>query len=69
LPPRWKMALVTYLGVVPSVVLWSSTLRPILKDSHWIVGILIVNGAVVATLAWVMMPALTRLFHQWLHRG
>ena len=69
LPPRWKMAVVTYLGVVPSVVLWSSTLRPLLSDYHWIVGVLLINGAVVATLAWFMMPVLTKLFHKWLHRS
>ena len=69
LPPRWKMAVVTYIGVVPSVALWSSTLRPLLREYHWFLGLLLVNAAVVATLAWVMMPMLTKLFHKWLHRA
>lgn len=67
LPPKWKMALVTYLGVVPAVIIWSSLLKPLLKDLHWLVVIGISNAAVVATLAWLMMPLLTRLFHNWLH--
>jgi antibiotic biosynthesis monooxygenase (ABM) superfamily enzyme len=27
-PPRWKMALLTWMGVFPSVVVWSAILRP-----------------------------------------
>ncbi|AMV31507.1 hypothetical protein VN12_05270 [Pirellula sp. SH-Sr6A] len=67
-PVRWKMAVITYLGVVPSVIFWSSTLRPLLGAYHWLLGVLTINAAVVATLAWVMMPALTKLFRNWLHR-
>ncbi len=67
LPPKWKMALLTYFGVVPAVVFWSTTLRPLLKDFHWLTIILISNAAVVITLAWLMMPLLTKLFHKWLH--
>ncbi len=67
-PPRWKMAVVTYLAVVPAVLFWSSALKPQLKEYHWLVSALVINAAVVATLAWAMMPLLTRLFHKWLHR-
>lgn len=67
LPPKWKMALVTYLGVLPAVIFWSSLLKPLLEDFHWLLVIAISNAAVVATLAWLMMPLLTRLFHKWLH--
>ena len=69
LPPRWKMAIVTYLGVVPAVLFWSSTLRPLLSEYHWLVSSLLVNAAVVTTLAWAFMPMLTKLFHKWLHRS
>ncbi len=62
LPPRWKMAIVTYLGVVPAALFWSTTLKPLLSDFHWFVGALLINAAVVVTLAWAMMPVLTRLF-------
>ncbi len=67
LPAKWKMALVTYLGVVPTVIFWSSTLKPLMKDFHWLLVIFINNAAVVVTLAWLMMPLLTKLFHNWLH--
>ncbi|MDX1928236.1 MAG: antibiotic biosynthesis monooxygenase [Pirellulaceae bacterium] len=67
MPPRWKMAVVTYLGVMPAVLFWSSTLKPLLSHYHWLLGVAFTNLAVVATLAWVLMPVLTKLFHRWLH--
>jgi antibiotic biosynthesis monooxygenase (ABM) superfamily enzyme len=67
LPPRWKMAIVTYLGVVPSVLFWSTMLKPLLREFPWLAAVAISNAAVVATLAWVMMPLLTKLFRPWLH--
>lgn len=65
-PPRWKMAIVTYLGVVPAAMLWSSLLGPLLSDQHWSLRAAIINAAVVATLTWALMPFLTKLFHPWL---
>lgn len=65
-PPRWKMAIVTWLGVFPSVLLWSSTLPKVLTGLPWLVVVAIVNVFIVATLAWVIMPLLTRLFASWL---
>ena len=67
MPPKWKMATVTFLGVLPSVLLWSNLLPPILVGAHWFVVSVIVNAAVVASLTWAVMPWLTRLFHNWLH--
>lgn len=65
-PPRWKMAIVTWLGVFPSVLLWSSILPQALTSLPWLLVVAIVNVFVVATLAWVVMPLLTRLFANWL---
>ena len=68
MPPRWKMAIVTFAGVLPTVLLWSTLLPPLLTSLHWLVVAAIVNAAVVATLTWFAMPLLTRILHQWLHR-
>ncbi len=68
-PPRWKMAIVTWIGVFPSVLLWSSLLPGVLIGLHYLAVAAIVNAFVIITLAWVVMPLLTRLFHRWLHRG
>ncbi len=66
MPPRWKMAIVTFLGVLPAVLFWSNLLGPMLSNQHWLVRAASINAAVVATLTWGAMPLLTKLFHPWL---
>lgn len=66
-PPRWKMAVVTWLGVFPAVLLWSRLLGPRLTELPSIAATAVVTVAVVITLAWVVMPALTTLLRPWLH--
>ena len=66
-PARWKMAIITWLGVFPMVVMWANLLRPLTQNLHQVAGTAIVTVMVVASLAWVVMPMLTRLFKPWLH--
>ncbi|SFH73685.1 antibiotic biosynthesis monooxygenase [Planctomicrobium piriforme] len=66
-PPRWKMAVVTWLGVFPAVLLWSRLLSPRLTALHPVAVTAIVTMFVVITLAWVIMPWLTKLARPWLH--
>ncbi|QDU75896.1 Antibiotic biosynthesis monooxygenase [Bremerella volcania] len=65
-PPRWKMALVTWLGVFPTVLLWSSALPPLLVVMPKLIVAAIVNIFVVVTLTWAVMPLLTKLLAGWL---
>jgi antibiotic biosynthesis monooxygenase (ABM) superfamily enzyme len=65
-PPRWKMAIVTWLGVFPTVWLWSRTIPGMLDGWHPIAVMAFVNVLVVVTLAWLIMPLLTKLFAGWL---
>jgi len=67
-PPRWKMFLITWLAVFPLAELLGATLRPALGT--FLPGIavnLIATAALVAILAWIVMPRLTRWFKPWLH--
>jgi antibiotic biosynthesis monooxygenase (ABM) superfamily enzyme len=66
-PPRWKMAIVTWLGVFPMVVLWANLLRPLAHSLHPVAATAFVAGFVVVSLAWAVMPLLTRLFKNWLY--
>lgn len=66
-PPRWKMAIVTWLGVFPSVLLWSTLLPKFLRTLPELAVLALVNVFVVVSLAWVVMPLLTKLFAKWLH--
>ncbi len=65
-PPRWKMAIITWLGVFPSVLLWSNVLPQFLSSLPQLMVVAIVNVFVVITLAWVVMPLLTKHFSGWL---
>ena len=67
MPSLWKMAVVTYLGVFPTVLLWTSFLPQMLSGMHEFFVAAIVNALVVVTLTWAVMPMLTRLFDGWLH--
>lgn len=65
-PPRWKMAVATWMGV--NGMVWAvsrgfSALNP--GWPGW-VGFLVGNALVVAGLTWVVMPALVRVLGPWL---
>ena len=66
-PPRWKMAVVTWIGVYPTVLLWSSLLPKLLPDVPHLAMMALVITCSVITLTWGLMPLLTRLLARWLH--
>jgi antibiotic biosynthesis monooxygenase (ABM) superfamily enzyme len=65
--PRWKMAISTYLGVVPVIMGLSLTLGPLVRSWNFVLNNLVFNACVVALLTWVVMPLITRILHHWLH--
>lgn len=67
-PPRWKMAIVTWLGIFPLVFLLSSTLGVLLAPIvPAVIVIMIVTALVVTAMTWFVMPTLVRLFAAWLY--
>ena len=65
-PPKIKMALVTLLGVYPLSMLFPAMVIPKTPSwPNWIQGAVIAS-LIVASLTWVIMPALTRVFETWL---
>ena len=66
-PPRWKMALLTWIAVWPV-----SMIVPVIVSqlvSHNVPNFLfagVVAGGIVVILTWVAMPLLVRLAHPWL---
>ncbi len=67
-PPRWKMALVTWMGVWPTVYAISSAVAPQLSEFHPFLATGVVTFVVVLTLTWAVMPVLTRAVRSWLRR-
>ena len=65
-PPRWKMALVTWVGVCLMVYTVTQLFTPITSQWPWFLGFITINAGVVASLTWIVMPVLNRLCHRWL---
>jgi len=68
-PPRWKMAVATYLGVVPVIMTLALTLAPLIRAWNFVMYNLVFNACVVVLLTWVVMPLITRALHGWLQAG
>jgi len=68
-PPRWKMALVTWLGVVPLAVFFGLVVTPLIAGFPTPVRVLILPSIFVPTMTWLIMPRMTRLFSGWLYPG
>ena len=66
LPPTWKMAIATYLGVVPVIMTLALTLGPLIRSWNFVLYNLVFNACVVVLLTWVVMPLITRALHGWL---
>ena len=66
-PPRWKVAVVTWLGIFPTVLFLFMTVAPWL--SHWWLAprVAVITVLVVLLMTWVVAPRLTRWLHPWLH--
>jgi antibiotic biosynthesis monooxygenase (ABM) superfamily enzyme len=65
--PRWKMAIVTWLGVNVAVIGLTYFLGPVVGAWPLIPQALFVNALVVVLLTWAIMPLFTRLFRSWLY--
>jgi len=65
-PPRWKMAVATFLGVFPVAMVLNLTLGPVIRSWPFIVSNAVFNACVLALLTWVVMPLVTRILHRWL---
>lgn len=65
-PPKWKMAVATFLGVFPLAMLLNLTLGPLIREWHFVARNAVFNAFVVTLLAWVVMPIVTRLLRGWL---
>jgi len=66
-PPRWKMALATFLGVFPTAAILNLTLGPAIRPWPFILSSVVFNGCMVALLTWMVMPLVTRALQGWLH--
>lgn len=71
-PTRWKQSLVTWSAIYPLVLITPLILGPVFRflgvvDNHYL-KTLLVTGAVVLLMVYVVMPNYTKLVHRWLFR-
>lgn len=67
-PPRWKVAMVTWLGICPTVYLMFLLLGDLLAPWPLFPRIVLLTLLVVALMTWVVAPQLTRIFKPWLFK-
>jgi len=65
-PPRWKMAVATFIGVFPLAMILNLTVGPFILNWPFVLRNGVFNVLIVLLLAWVVMPVITRLMRPWL---
>ena len=58
-PPRWKVALVTWLGICPTVYVLFLVVAPLLADWPLLPRVMVITALVVLLMTWVVAPRLT----------
>ncbi len=66
-PPRWKMAIATYIGVEIATVSLAFTLGRATRGWNFFIANPIQNICVVGLLTWVLMPIVTKALSRWLN--
>ena len=66
-PPRWKMAIATYVGVEIVTISLAFTLGRVTRGWNFFIANPIQNICVVGLLTWAVMPFVTKTLSRWLH--
>jgi antibiotic biosynthesis monooxygenase (ABM) superfamily enzyme len=66
-PPRTRMAIVTWLGIFPTVSLYLWLVAPWLAPLPFLPRVALLTALIVLTMTWVVMPQLTRLMRGFLN--
>jgi uncharacterized protein len=66
-PPRYKMAVVTWLAVFPTVLIIFTLFGPLLNLLPTVLRTLLFTLTMVSLMTYVIMPRMTRLFSFWLY--
>lgn len=65
-PPRYKLALLTWIGVYPMITVLLAVLGPTTATWPLPLRTLVLTALMVPTLTWLVIPTLTRFFRGWL---
>ena len=65
-PPKWKMAVLTWVAVFPMVLLLLDIYGRLFPSTSLTIKVFFVSITLVGLLTWLLMPYLTKLFKKWL---
>ena len=68
-PPRYKLAIVTWIGVYPIITVLLAVLGPAAATWPLPLRTLLLTALMVPTMVWLVIPAVTRVFRGWLAPG
>jgi antibiotic biosynthesis monooxygenase (ABM) superfamily enzyme len=66
-PPKWKMALLTWVSLLPMVIALGYVFAPF--GMPFLAQVALTTAIPVSMLTWVVMPRLTRALYAWLYPG
>lgn len=66
-PPRYKMALVTWVALYPIINVLTVAIGPYLAPLPQLLRSLVMTAIMIPLMTYVVMPRLTRLFAGWLY--
>jgi antibiotic biosynthesis monooxygenase (ABM) superfamily enzyme len=66
-PPRWKVAAVTWVAILPVIEVLSALLIPSLTAWPWYARPVALTLVMIPLMTWVVMPAATRLARPFLY--
>ena len=67
-PPRWRLTLLSWLGIFPTVALLLTFVAPVLDFLPGLLRTAVITALVAVLMAYLIMPRLTRWFAPWLRR-
>ncbi len=66
-PPRYKMALITWISIYPLALFIPMLLHPLIGWLPLAIEVLLTAAVIVPLMAWVVMPMMIKLFSGWLY--
>jgi len=67
-PPKWRMTVVSWIGIFPTVALLLWTVSPFLVDLPFLIRTAIFTAMVAVAMSYLVMPRLSRWMSWWLRR-
>lgn len=67
-PPKWRMTVVSWMGIFPTVALLLWAVSPFLESLHFLIRTAIFTAMVAVLMSYIVMPRLSRWMSWWLRR-